>query len=85
MIVGLLGILKAGGAYVPIDPAYPERRIADMIVDSGLAILLTEQALRESIPASDPRLVCLVLIPRVGRPRPLNGPEIGVSPEKLPT
>jgi amino acid adenylation domain-containing protein/non-ribosomal peptide synthase protein (TIGR01720 family) len=41
MIVGLLGILKAGGAYVPIDPAYPPQRIADILADTQLGILLT--------------------------------------------
>lgn len=42
MIVALLGILKAGGAYVPLDPAYPEERLALMIKDSGLKVLVTE-------------------------------------------
>ena len=43
MMVGLLGILKAGGAYVPLDPAYPEERLAFMIRDSGLKVLVTDQ------------------------------------------
>ncbi|BAZ82714.1 non-ribosomal peptide synthetase [Sphaerospermopsis kisseleviana CS-549] len=42
MIAGLLGILKAGGAYVPIDPAYPQERIAEIITDTQLGILLTQ-------------------------------------------
>ncbi|MDB9319490.1 non-ribosomal peptide synthetase [Nodularia spumigena] len=42
MIAGLLGILKAGGAYVPIDPAYPQERIAEIIADTQLGILLTQ-------------------------------------------
>lgn len=45
MMVGLLGILKAGGAYVPLDPAYPEERLAFMIADSGLKVLITDQLL----------------------------------------
>lgn len=45
MIVALLGILKAGGAYVPLDPAYPEERLAFMIKDSGLKVLITEDRL----------------------------------------
>ena len=41
MVVGLLGILKAGGAYVPLDPAYPAERLAYMIRDSELRIVVT--------------------------------------------
>lgn len=45
LVVGALAILKAGGAYVPLDPGYPEDRIAYMIEDSGLSIVLTGQDL----------------------------------------
>ncbi|MEO5934824.1 MAG: amino acid adenylation domain-containing protein, partial [Duganella sp.] len=41
MVVGLLAILKAGGAYVPFDPDYPVERLAYMVRDSGVALLLT--------------------------------------------
>ena len=42
MIVGLLGVIKAGGAYVPIDPSYPQERIAEILADTQLGILLTQ-------------------------------------------
>lgn len=45
MAVGMLGILKAGGAYVPLDPLYPEERIAYMLHDAQIAVLLTQQRL----------------------------------------
>ncbi len=41
MVVGLLGVLKAGGAYVPLDPAYPQERLAFMLQDAQVFILLT--------------------------------------------
>ena len=47
MIVGLLGILKSGGAYVPLDPGYPRERLARMIEDSALQLLVTQEALLE--------------------------------------
>jgi amino acid adenylation domain-containing protein len=50
MIVGLLGILKAGGAYVPLDPSYPEDRLAFMLEDADLGILLTQENRREHWP-----------------------------------
>jgi len=45
MLVGTLGILKAGGAYVPLDPAYPCERVAFMVSDARIAVLLSQQHL----------------------------------------
>lgn len=43
MLVGLLGILKAGAAYVPLDPMYPRERLAMMVSDAQLRVLVTQQ------------------------------------------
>jgi amino acid adenylation domain-containing protein len=59
MVVGLLGILKAGGAYVPLDPAYPPERLAFMLEDARLKVLLTQRALRERLPEHQAQVVCL--------------------------
>ncbi|MGG6293710.1 amino acid adenylation domain-containing protein [Leptolyngbya sp. AN02str] len=58
MVVGLIAILKAGGAYVPLDPAYPSERLAWMMQDAQVAVLLTQQRLISHLPAHD-RTVCL--------------------------
>jgi amino acid adenylation domain-containing protein len=52
LVVGLLAILKAGGAYVPLDPEYPVDRIAYMVEDSALALVLTQSRLKERLPLS---------------------------------
>lgn len=49
MAIGLLGILKAGGAYLPLDPAYPQDRLAYMLADSGVQIILTQEKLLSKI------------------------------------
>lgn len=52
LIAGLLGVLKAGGAYVPLDPAYPTERLAFMMEDARLTVLVTQRSLSERLPAS---------------------------------
>jgi len=42
MMVGLLAILKTGAAYVPLDPSYPAARIAYIINDAGIKMVLTQ-------------------------------------------
>jgi amino acid adenylation domain-containing protein len=59
MVVGLLGILKAGGAYVPLDPAYPQERLAFMLEDTQVSVLLTQQQLVEKLPHIPIHTVCL--------------------------
>ena len=50
MVVGLLGILKAGGAYVPLDPSYPQERLALILSDAQLQVLLTSEKLIAELP-----------------------------------
>jgi amino acid adenylation domain-containing protein len=45
LVVGLLGILKAGGAYVPLDPGLPNERLAYMLKDSGVRLVVTQEQL----------------------------------------
>ncbi|WP_419735511.1 amino acid adenylation domain-containing protein [Pseudomonas sp. COR18] len=60
MLLGLLAILKAGGAYVPLDPDFPEDRLAYMMQDSGLQLLLTQSPLLERLPLPEGvRSLCL--------------------------
>nr|WP_017905470.1 non-ribosomal peptide synthetase [Pseudomonas fuscovaginae] len=50
MVVGLLAILKAGGAYVPLDPEFPEDRLAYMMQDSDIRLLLSHSPLLAQLP-----------------------------------
>ncbi len=70
LVVALLAVLKAGAAYVPLDPAYPRQRLALVLEDSAVQVLLTQQQLRTQLP-SDLELVCL----------DSDGPSIAAQPE----
>ena len=59
MVAGLYAIHRAGGAYVPMDPAYPKDRLAFMLEDAQIPVLLTQQFLLESLPETTARIVCL--------------------------
>ncbi|MGY2290395.1 non-ribosomal peptide synthetase [Pseudomonas sp. SDO528_S397] len=59
MVVGLLAILKAGGAYVPLDPEYPRERLAYMIEDSGITLLLSQQSLLATLPVDAVTVIAL--------------------------
>jgi len=59
MLIGLLGILKSGGAYLPLDPSYPQERLAFMMKDAGVGVVLTQDHLTAVLPASGARLLRL--------------------------
>ncbi len=59
MLVGLLGIHKAGGAYLPMDPVFPKERLAFMLEDAKVNIILSESMLAETLPQNDAKVICL--------------------------
>jgi amino acid adenylation domain-containing protein len=63
MVVGLLAILKAGAGYVPLDPTYPKERLAFMLEDANVAVVVTQEKLIRSCELSgisaEPVYVCL--------------------------
>ncbi len=83
MVVGLLGVLKAGGAYVPLDPGFPPGRIAMMLEDARVRVLITEQDLREALPSGDAEVVCLDSDWSGIEGLPETAPDVAISPENL--
>ncbi|HEY4388158.1 MAG TPA: amino acid adenylation domain-containing protein, partial [Ktedonobacteraceae bacterium] len=59
MSIGLLAILKAGGAYLPLDPAFPAERIAFMLQDAQVPILLTQRHLQPQLQTSQTNVLYL--------------------------
>ncbi|MDJ0865452.1 MAG: LLM class flavin-dependent oxidoreductase [Myxococcota bacterium] len=83
LVVGLLGIHKAGGAYVPLDPSYPADRIAFMLEDARVPVLLTQAHLEAELPPHQARVVRLDADwPAIER-ESSECPASGVTPEHL--
>jgi amino acid adenylation domain-containing protein len=59
MVVALLGVLKAGGAYLPLDPTLPGERLAFMVQDARVPVIVTEQQLATRIAAHDARVILI--------------------------
>lgn len=53
MVVAALAVLKAGGAYVPLEPDAPKLRIAAMLKDAGISLVLTCERWAASLPKDD--------------------------------
>ncbi|HEX9732029.1 MAG TPA: amino acid adenylation domain-containing protein [Thermoanaerobaculia bacterium] len=49
MVVALLGTLKSGAAYLPLEPGYPEQRLAFMLEDAGVKVLLAGVPVPENL------------------------------------
>jgi len=82
MVVGLLGILKAGAAYVPLDPAYPQDRIAFMLQDSEVPLLVTQSQLTGNLPDAGSAQAVLIDShwPEISQ-QSQNSPALALSPE----
>lgn len=50
LLVSLLGISKAGAVYVPLDHEYPRERLALIMEDAQLSLLLVQEALESKLP-----------------------------------
>ncbi|HEU4556351.1 MAG TPA: amino acid adenylation domain-containing protein, partial [Longimicrobium sp.] len=84
LMVSILAVMKAGGAYVPMDPGHPAERIAWLLGDSGVGVLLTQEKLAARFSAGPGRTVVAVDAEwaRIGQEN-AEPVESGVGPENL--
>jgi amino acid adenylation domain-containing protein len=81
VVLALIGILKAGGTYVPLDPGYPTDRLAFMIGDASVSLVVTDAASRTALPRS----VEVLLLPDAASlaKQPATAPAADVSAEAV--
>ena len=82
MVIGLMAIAKAGGAYLPMDPTYPRERLAFMLDDSGVGVLLTQRHLCARLPEPKNE-VKLVMLEEPRTSADHSAPASGVGPADL--
>ena len=59
MVVALLAVWKAGAAYVPLDPAFPRERLAHILQDTSVPVIITQKSLLPEMLETSARLVCV--------------------------
>jgi amino acid adenylation domain-containing protein len=59
MVVGMLGVLEAGGAWLPLDPELPRERLAAMVEDAGVPLVLAPRRLLATVPPFAGRVLAL--------------------------
>ena len=82
-VVSLLAVLKSGGTYLPLDPKFPKNRLAFMLDDSEVSLLLTDSSKRDSLPETTARVIPLDLENESLQKAPTNNLPSNGNPEHL--
>ena len=76
-VVGLLGVLKTGATYLPVDTTFPRDRIAFMLADACVGVVITQRDLLPNLPTNGVQKVCLDALEC---PRPASTRELAMRP-----
>ncbi|MEU6682005.1 amino acid adenylation domain-containing protein [Streptomyces sp. NPDC046832] len=82
-VTAVLAVLKAGAAYLPLDPGYPADRLAHMIGDGGVGLLVTEEGTRDRLPSAAVRTVDLDRDAPAIAARPATAPPASPAPDDV--
>ncbi|MFI9365176.1 MupA/Atu3671 family FMN-dependent luciferase-like monooxygenase [Kitasatospora sp. NPDC053057] len=80
LMVTLLGILKAGAAYLPLDPGYPRDRLAFMVGDAGVRLIVADAG---SAAAAGRLGAAQVVVPDLTGAGPTDDSPSAVTPDNL--
>jgi len=80
-IVAVLAVLKAGGACLPLDPDYPKDRLAFMLKDGGVRLVLLDERFLGRIPETPAGTIQLDSL--LKDPGSTQNPRVAVSADNL--
>ncbi|MCP4656864.1 MAG: AMP-binding protein, partial [bacterium] len=83
LIAAMLGVFKAGGLLVPLDRTLPADRLAFIIEDAGVEIILTRRDSDHHLPAHQARTLFLEAEREAIARQPAATPASGVTAENL--
>ena len=83
LIIGVLGILKAGGAYLPLDPTHPAERLAFLLSDARVGLLLTREHMQKRLPRTEVPVLLMESIRQADYGQSSSNPIRGVTPQHL--
>jgi amino acid adenylation domain-containing protein len=81
MVTAWLAALEAGGAYLPLDPDYPAERLAFMLADGRVRVLVTRRELAARLPAGGAAVLLIEDLEESTEDEP--PPASGATPESL--
>ncbi|PRY30769.1 non-ribosomal peptide synthetase [Pseudosporangium ferrugineum] len=81
LVVAVLAVWKTGGAFVPLDPELPAARLASMVEDTAVTVVLTHLATHERLAGHDDLLLCVDAPDSGLAARPVHDPNVPVDAE----
>ncbi len=91
MVAAMLGVMKAGAAYLPLDPALPDERLAYMLKDAGVRVVLTGSSLQDRFADKqegkrEPNEYTVIILDHIRDildQQPQHNPQINIHPRNL--
>lgn len=81
LMIATIGVHKAGAAYVPLDPAFPADRIAYMVKDAQMKLVITQEDIKADLPENDAEVLCVDSVPYTADT--VANPNVAVDSAKL--
>jgi aspartate racemase len=84
LVISVLGVLKAGGACMPLDTAYPKERLAFMVEDADIPVLLTQRPVLNKLPKRKScTIICMSKDSETFAQESVEAPASGITSENL--